>query len=316
MPSVIILGAKGRFGRAVATAFKAAGWTVTEQARHWPDADRAAHRVALSCDDASALTQAVMGHDVIVNALNPPYPEWSVQVPRLTDAVLEAARVSGATVMIPGNVYNYGADMPPVLSETTPWRAQTRKGRIRIRMETAYRESGVQTIVLRGGDFLEAERTGNWFDSHIAAKAWTGKLTYPGARGVVHTWAYLPDMARAMVELADIRSSLGQFEEFGFGGYAVDGDTLIAAVEAVTGKRMRVASMPWSVMRLMGLFSPLVREVMEMRYLWDVPHRVDQSKLEAALPAFQSTPFETAIAACLAPHAPGATSALAHRHLA
>ncbi len=138
--------------------------------------------------------------------------------------------------MIPGNVYNYGRAMPPVLTEDTPWRAETRKGKIRIRMENAYRDSGVRTIVLRGGDFLEAAKTGNWFDSHIAAKAWQGKLTYPGPRDIEHAWAYLPDMARALVGLAEKRLEFGAFKEFGFPGLALDGNALIAAVAAVTGK--------------------------------------------------------------------------------
>lgn len=316
MASVIVLGAKGRFGRAAAAAFAAAGWSVTELARSWPEDGAGTRRVTVDVADTAALTRAVMAHEVIVNALNPPYPDWAVQVPLMTDAVLAAARASGATVMIPGNVYNYGAAMPPVLREDTAWEAQTRKGGIRIRMEDAFRDSGVPTIVLRGGDFLEPARTGNWFDSHIAAKAWSGKMTYPGQRDVIHTWAYLPDMARAMVGLAEIRAQFDRFEEFGFAGYALDGAALVRAVEAAIGQRMRVTSMPWPVLRLLGLFSPQIREVMEMRYLWNVPHRIDGSKLTAALPEFQPTPLDQAIAACLAPHAPPAHATRAAHHLA
>lgn len=97
-----------------------------------------------------------------------PSPDLAAQVPLITDTVIAAARASGAIVMIPGNVYNYGRCMPPVLTEDTPWRAETRKGKIRIRIDNGYRDSDERTIVLRSGDLLEAAKTGNWFDSHIA----------------------------------------------------------------------------------------------------------------------------------------------------
>lgn len=299
MSSVIVLGAKGRFGRAAVAAFEEAGWAVSELARDWPDDIGRTRRVVADATDPTALTRACMGHDVIVNAINPPYPAWAAQVPLVTTAVIAAARASGATVMIPGNIYNYGCDMPPVLTEGTPWRVKTRKGGIRIRMEQAFRDSGIRTVVLRGGDFLEATKTGNWFDSHIAAKAWQGKMTYPGPRDIEHSWAFLPDMARAMVALAEKRRDFDPFETFGFGGFALDGNALIEAVEAATRQKMRVSTIPWPLMRVLGLFSPQIREVLEMRYLWNVPHRIDGGKLAAALPDFRPTPVKEAIARCV-----------------
>lgn len=304
MASVVILGAKGRFGRAASAAFAEAGWSVVDVARQWPSGQEGAARQVADVTDPAALLEVCKGHDVIVNAVNPPYPDWAREIPRITEAVIAAGHACGATIMIPGNVYNYGADMPPVLTEETPWRAKTRKGCIRIRMENTYRESGVPTIVLRGGDFLEPARTGNWFDSHIAAKAWQGKLTYPGPRDVTHAWAYLPDMARAMAMLAGKRGDFDSYESFGFAGYGLDGDALIAAVEKVTGRKMRVSGMPWGILRLLGFVSPLMREVNEMRYLWQVPHQIDGTKLAGTLPEFVATPVLDAIAACLAPYAP------------
>ncbi|MEL6619407.1 MAG: NAD(P)H-binding protein [Pseudomonadota bacterium] len=298
MPSVIILGATGRFGRAAAIAFADAGWRVTQTARHWPRATP--DKITVTPTDPDALIRAVTGHDVIVNALNPPYPDWADQVPRITDAVIAAARATGATVLIPGNVYNYGSAMPALLNEDTPWHANTQKGAIRIRMERAYRDSGVRTIVLRAGDFLDTAQGGNWFDSHIAVKAWQGTLMYPGPRDAVHAWAWLPDMARAAVGLAERRADFAAFEEFGFAGYTLTGDALVELVQQVVGRPMRIRRMPWPLVRAMGLFSPLMREVTEMRYLWRVPHRVDGSKLSRTLPDLIQTAPADAITHALA----------------
>jgi len=204
--------------------------------------------------------------------------------------------------MIPGNVYNYGTTMPARLTEATPHAATTRKGRIRIEMEADYRAAaadGVRTIVLRAGDFIEGRATGNWFESYIANKVDKGQVTYPGPRDVVHAWAYLPDMARAMAGLADKRAQFAAFEEFGFGGYAVTGNQLVAAMERAVGQPLKVGGMPWAMLRVVALFNPQVREVLEMRYLWQTPHAIDGAKLAAALPGFRATPFEEAIAVAL-----------------
>lgn len=67
---------------------------------------------------------------------------------------------------------------------------------------------------------------------------------------------------------------------------------------------MRVSAMRRGILRLLGLFSPQTREVLEMRYLWDITHRIDSSKLATRLPDYRPTPFNTGILACLASHVP------------
>lgn len=296
MGNVIILGAKGRFGRAALHAFTQAGWNTRAFARQWSDKLPAGiTKVTGNAFDTDALTAACAGCDVIVHALNPVYEKWAHDLPRLTASVIAAARQTGATVLFPGNVYNYGAEAPELLQETTPWQPTTRKGALRMEMENAFRAARVPTIVLRGGDFIEGHKTGNWFDSQIAPKTRTGKTTYPGPLDRVHAWAYLPDMARAAVLLAEARDGFDLFEEFGFEGYALTGSDLVHALESASGKKQTVSGMPWPIVRAMGVFSRRMREVVEMRYLWQVPHRLDGRKLQQTLPGFVPTPLADAM---------------------
>lgn len=290
---VIVLGAKGRFGRAATQAFSSAGWQVSAFGRNWKSAPaKDVHQISGDAFDADALTAACTGHDLIINALNPPYPDWTKALPPLTANVIQAARASGATVMIPGNVYNYGANMPAVLCENTPHAPTGRKGRLREDMERQFAGAkDIQTIILRGGDFIEAEQTGNWFDGQIANKVAKGSVMYPGPQDLDHAWAYLPDMARAMVGLAEVRSSLAGFETFGFPGYTLTGAQLITAIEQAAGRTLKQRSMPWFALKMIGIVSPLMREVYEMRYLWNVAHGVDGSKLLKTLPDWAPTPL-------------------------
>ena len=300
---VIVLGAAGRLGRAAAEAFRDAGWTVASLVRA-SAASRAASGteiVEVDARDAEGIVEAAQGADVILHALNPSYTEWPKLALPFADAAIAAARASGATLLFPGNVYNYGPAMPPVIDETTPMQAGSRKGRIRVEIERRMQEAtDVRVIILRAGDFFGGQGLGSWFDRVILKDIGNGSITYPGALDVPHEWAYLPDLAPALVRLAERRASFGRFEAFGFAGHAVTGRELVAAIGRALGRPgMRVATMPWFGLRLLSPVVPIFRELSEMAYLWNEPHRIDGRKLAAAIGEVPRTPFDTAVAAAL-----------------
>src|SRR5204862_3960117 len=140
--------------------------------------------------------------------------------------------MSGATLMLPVNVYNYCAWMPPVLDESTPMRPTSRKGQMRVIIEDRMREAsdrGMRAVVLRAGDFFGGGR-GSWFDLVITKELAPGRLVYPGPLDLVHEWAYLPDFITAMLRLVEIRNALPPFANFGFPGHAVTGREMTTAI--------------------------------------------------------------------------------------
>jgi len=297
---VIVLGAAGRLGRIAAEAFRDAGWTVASVVRA-SAASRVASRtelIELDARDAGGVVEAARDADLIVHALNPPYTDWPKFALPYADAAIAAARASGATLLFPGSVYNYGPPMPPVIEETTPMRPGSRKGRLRAEIERRMQDAAdVRVIILRAGDFFGGAGLGSWFDRVIVKN---GRVTYPGPLDVVHEWAYLPDLAAALVRLAAIRSTLSRFESFGFPGHAVTGRQLVAAIGRALGRSgMGVSTMPWFGLRLLSPLVPIFRELSEMAYLWNEPHRIDGKKLIAAIGEVPRTPFDAAVAAAL-----------------
>lgn len=278
----LILGATGRFGRHAATGFEAAGWTV--------------RRFDRSKDDLNA---CAANADVIVNAWNPPYDKWASQVPQLHARVRKAARASGATVILPGNVYVFGQNGQSVWDETSPHLATNPLGRIRIELEQAFHRDGVKTIVLRAGDFLDTQRSGNWFDKVMTPKIGTGILVYPGATDRRHAWAFLPDLARAAVALAERRDSLPDFADIPFPGFTLTGEDLAQALGRVTGGTVRIKQMSWMPIQLARPFWPLAKHLLEMRYLWSQAHQLDGAALSDLLPGLEMTATDAALAAAL-----------------
>jgi nucleoside-diphosphate-sugar epimerase len=142
--------------------------------------------VEVDARDTESVAEAAHGMDVILHALNPPYTDWATQMPVLAEAAIAATRASNATLLLPGNLYNYGAAMPEVLDERTPMRPTSHKGVLRVALETQLREAGIRAIVLRAGDFFGGGSSGSWFDRVITRYVEHGRLTYPGPLDVVH----------------------------------------------------------------------------------------------------------------------------------
>lgn len=282
--TVLILGASGKIGRAAATAFARAGWEVRRYQR------------------GSDMTRAALGAQVIVNGLNPPnYHNWAKLIPEITAQVIAAARASGATVIVPGNVYNFDTKTPGPWDETTPQRPTTRKGRIRVAMEEAYRASGVRTVILRAGSFIEPAGKDDTMAMLYLRSIAKGKVGQPGdSPTTLHAHAYLPDWAQAAVMLAERRETLAAFEDIPFPGHAFSAADLKAALERATGKPLAFARFPWGLMRLLSPVWELARELTEMRPLWNTSHELGRAKFDRLLPGFAETPLREVLLAGLA----------------
>lgn len=306
MQTIAVLGAKGRLSHAVALAFRDARWRVIAVTR---DGKSVAGLEGIEMRDADALDADVLiaatrGADVIFNGLNPPYPDWAAKAMPMARNVMAAAKAHGAMHLFPGNVYNFGREIPPLADETTPFHPSTRKGAIRIGMENLFAEeartNGVRTILLRAGDFYGTAGTGSWFDLVIVSKLAKGVFTWPGAMDAPHAWAYLPDLARAFAALAEKRAGLQAFDSFTFAGHTMTGAELMAHTEAAMGRKLKRAGMPWIVIRAGGLFVPMWREIAEMSYLWSTPHALSGAKLERTAGRLPSTPPAEAVRQAIA----------------
>jgi nucleoside-diphosphate-sugar epimerase len=295
MKTVVVLGAAGRVGDAAARAFVAAGWRVKGVARNAKAAQLAPAVEAVRADafDRASLIAACRGADVILNALNPQYTEWAEKVMPMAENVIAAAQAVGATHMLPGNVYNFGYAISVGTAEDAAEVPSTEKAEIRIAMEALFRERaqthGVQTIVLRAGDFYGGTKPESWLDLIILSKLRKNIFMWGGPTDIPHAFAYLPDLGKAFVALAGKRGELGTFERFHFAGHTMTGLQMKAAAEAASGRQLAMKGMPWVLLRAAGLFSQMMREIVKMSYLWRTPHSLDGSKLERTVGKLPAT---------------------------
>ena len=312
--TALVLGATGGIGGEVARQLRERGWEVralkrgarAQAAASSGDGIRWIEGDAMNRDD---VVGAAKGCAVIVHAVNPPgYRRWAELVLPMLDNTIAAAAAQGATIVLPGTVYNYGPNAFPELREDSPQQPKTRKGAIRVEMERRLQAATARdcrVIIVRAGDFFGPKPGNSWFSQGLIkpGQAVTA-INSPNRAGVGHQWAYLPDVARTMVELLERGDALPAFATFHMDGHwDADGRQMAEAIARVVARRGgRVPAQrafPWWFITLASPFAATFREMREMRYLWKEPVRMSNRRLKAVLGEEPHTSLDDAVEAAL-----------------
>ena len=313
MSTITILGINGHIGNATAKAFVAAGWDVTGFGRSnkQPIAGvRFAQGDAANVED---MRRAIGDSEVVFNGLHLPYHQWTEgRMEALHTRIIDAMGTDGKTMLFPGTIYNYAAS-DRFVTPDLPQRPEKERGEIRKRsealLEAASRRGHIQAIVLRAGDFYGPGTSGDWFDQSVFREAKKGKISLMGTPGVGHSWAYLPDLAKAFEKLAWHRKELAAFENFHFAGNFITPEQMGAAIMAAAPVPLKVGYTPRILFTLMGITDPIMRDIGRMGYLWSNPMELKDQRLDALLGPNFGTPFEQAMAETTRPFFPAMAKA-------
>jgi nucleoside-diphosphate-sugar epimerase len=311
--TALVIGATGGFGGHVAQALLKHGWAVRGLARNPAAARaRAGGRTAIQwlkgdAMDATSVTAAAAGADLIVHGPNPPgYRNWKGTVLPMLRSTIAAAEASGAQILAPGNVYNFAPDAGADIAEDHPQHPATRKGAIRRQYEDDLRGAaarGVRTILLRAGDFFGPGQIGGGALGWLTVRR-NGRVTSlraPGAADNLHAFAYLPDLGEAAARLADIGGELPAYAPFHFRGHVIPlSEWIVAIREAVGRPELLARPFPYALLTALSPFNETFRELLEMRYLWDRPIALNGDRLAATIGPEPHTPLVTALTAALA----------------
>ena len=303
----LVIGMNGGIGGATGRALLARGFRVRALTRRPQPPRPGVEWLIGDAMNAGDVRAAANGAVVIVHAANPPkYHDWrGLALPMLANTI-RAAVETRATIVFPGTIYNFGPDAFPLLREDSPQNPLTRKGLVRVEMERMLRDAsvaGALVLVVRAGDFFGPGAGSSWFSQGLVRPGRPVKRAWnPGRAEVGHSWAYLPDVADAIARLVLRRDQFAAFESFHFEGHWLPrcgamAETIcdVAGIPAA-----RIASFPWWAVRGLSPFVALFREMLEMRYLWAEPLRLDNRKLVSVLGSEPRTDLRDAVEDTLA----------------
>jgi nucleoside-diphosphate-sugar epimerase len=298
-PRHVVLGAGGGTGSAVVDELARRGFPTRAVTRSGAgDVPADVEQRAADVATAEGARWACEGAAVVYHCAQPPYTQWPQLFPPLTRAVIEGAAAAGAKLVFADNLYVYGPPEGP-MNEGTPQRARGVKGRTRIEMAdavmSAHAAGRVRSTIGRSSDYYGPRGTTSTVGDNIMKPVLAGKRArWLGSLDQPHTLNYLEDMARALVALGEREEADGQVWHLPAAEPLTGRQFLTLVYEAAEQPaRIGVASRP--MIRVAGLFNPLVRELKETLYQFERPFVSDASKFQAAFGPFEPTPHPEAV---------------------
>lgn len=300
MKNAIVLGATGGMGYALVRELVERGAHVKAFARNEAKLRKLFHHIeqveiisgnAFSICD---LNGAVKESELIFNAINLPYGDWSKKLKTLTENIIKVAKENAAKLAIVDNIYSYGRNPGSKILETMSKNPHTKKGKLRLEMEQLYKESGVPYAIVHFPDFygpyVENSLLGFTLQRMIQGK----KGQYVGDLTIPREHIYTPDGAKAMVTLAFHKDAYNQ--NWNIPAYdVITGNDIIKIMRALTNNKKKVNVISKNMLRFVGIFNKQMREFVEMQYLNEDPVVLDGTKYEKHIGLLPRTSYKEGI---------------------
>jgi nucleoside-diphosphate-sugar epimerase len=250
--------------------------------------------------DANSVKKALKGSEVayLVAGLQYNSRIWEEQWPVVMWNTIDACKHNGCKLVFFDNVYLYGLVDGP-MTESTPARPVSRKGRVRARLADMVMEESargdLRALIARAADFYGPGATNTFVHPMVFMKLLNGgKAAWLCNDSVPHSMIYTPDAVRGTALLGNTAEAYGEVWHLPVHPDTPTGGEFIRMVAGELGVEARwQVFKPW-MLRMAGVFNPVVRESMEMLYQNRYPYIVDSSKFSGRF--FAAAPYMEGVA--------------------
>ncbi|WP_454915259.1 NAD-dependent epimerase/dehydratase family protein [Xanthobacter sediminis] len=314
---IALVGGTGPIGASIGAALAAAGTpfavigrSAASVARHFAGTPGVEAR-EWDPDDGARIRAAVRGMDTLVYMVGVPYDAFHLH-PQLMARTLEAAAAEGVRrLLLIGTAYPFGRPRTARVDESHPREPHTFKGRMRKEQEDLVLEAGAQgriaTAILRLPDFYGPGVERSYLADIFAAAATGRRAKVIGPIDAPHEFVFVPDVGPVVLRLLDKEEAFGHTFNLGGAGTITVREVAEQAFMLVRQRpKLMVANK--LMLRLAGLFDPMMRELVEMHYLMTDPVIFDDGALARLIGPIPKTSYAEGIARAM----DAARSALRH----
>ena len=300
MAKTVLLGATGAIGASITAELRKRGDSYRVVGRDRASLNRAfgsdsmAEIVAWNPDDAASTRAVLRGAGAIIYLIGVPYNHFELH-PVLMRQTLDAAIAEGVREMLlVGTVYPYGRARQTPACEDHPREPHTFKGKMRKQQEDLLLEADaagkIRGTVLRLPDFYGPRVKNSFLDSVFTAAATGGTANLIAPVDRPHQFVYVPDVGAVVLDLLRHPEAHGRWWHLAGDGTASIQE-IVAMVGDLAGKPVKTRVLGLGMLRVIGLFQPILREMVEMNYLLTDPFIMDDSALSGLLGGLQKTPL-------------------------
>ncbi|MGF6834309.1 nucleoside-diphosphate-sugar epimerase [Paenarthrobacter sp. TE4293] len=259
-------------------------------------------RVRADVSDPAQLNEAIQGATAVFHCIHGSAyraSAWAAELPHAEQVVMDAAAAAGAVVVFPESLYSY-SEPDNVMTEASPRAATGGKRGIRTALLAARQAHAADTVSVVAGDFFGPRVKMAHAGERMVAPILAGKaVQFIGSARQSHSFTYVPDLAAAMIAAAQKPELWNTVLHAPTGPAVTQGEMAAAHASAAGVAAPKVGAVPGWVLRVAGVFSTDMRELVELLYQFERPFVMDSSVSQRLL-GLEPTPLAEATAATMA----------------
>lgn len=299
-----ILGANGIIAQDLSRALVSFSPAIRQASRNPRKVNPTDETIVADLLDTQATANAASGSEVVylVAGLKYDTSVWQEQWPQVMRNVIDACIHNGARLVFFDNVYAYGR-VDGLMTEDTPFNPISKKGEVRAKIATMLldemRSGNLQAMIVRAADFYGPNAVNSFPHATVFERLKAGKAPqWIGNPHAVHTFTYTPDTGHALAVLGRSPEAYGQTWHLPTTKEPLTGADFVRLACELANQPYKLQVAPRWILRLMGIFMPVLRENEEMMYQFEHDYRFDSSKIESAFGLY-ATPYRQGISESL-----------------
>ena len=245
--------------------------------------------------------EAIAGSEVVYLVVGLEYKLniWEETWPRLMKSVIDACIRQNARLVFFDNVYMYGLDEIGHMTETSAINPPSRKGAVRKQISQMLMDevkSGrLMALIARAADFYGPGNEKSFLNEVVYRNLKNGKrANWFMNADVKHSFTYTPDAAKATAILGNTADAYNQVWHLPTHKNTLTGREIACLFAKEMNVKCKLSVMPMILIKALGLFIPLLKEMPEMMYQYDQDYFFDSSKFDARF-NFRTTTYEEGV---------------------
>lgn len=297
-----LLGAGGAIGSGLATELKHYSNKIRLVSRNPEKINETDELVAADLLNRDAVSKAISGSSVVYVIIGFPYrlKIWQACWPKFMKDVIDACIEHDSKLVFFDNIYMYDPECLNGMTEDTPIKPSSKKGIIRAEIANMVlkkvEEGKLKALIARSADFYGPGIKQNSILTETVFKPLVkGKMAnWMGSVNFKHSFTYTPDAARATALLGNTKSAYNQVWHLPTAPEPMTGKEWIEGIAHEFGVQPRYLTATRLLMKMMGLFDPILREMPEMMYQYDRDYIFNSNKFDRNFD-FQTTTYSNGI---------------------
>ena len=241
---------------------------------------------AADLTDPEQVSEAVKDSDVtyLVAGLKYEIKVWRDLWPRIMLNTIEACKKHQSKLVFFDNVYMYGK-VDGIMTEETPVNPCSKKGEVRAQIAemllSEVKSGNLKALIARAADFYGPNVQNSIPEGLIVQNYKKGKSAQVFCSDkFVHSYTFTPDAGKATAILGNTETAYGQVWHLPTMKDPMTGKEFINAFAREFKVKPKYMVLKKWMIRIFGLFTPVIGEVYEMLYQYDRDYIFDSSKFE------------------------------------